>query len=123
MPVNEVEVQSGPWVVPQPKPPGCTTCAMVPLLPIFQGEFLYPVGSLVLIVKRLIGPDVRIALQDAQVPALSPTSWLLPLSALGGISARLGYRASGSLARESGDVIVTSVPPFTVPCGILGVCP
>jgi hypothetical protein len=123
IPVAELDSQSGPWVIPQPAPPGCTTCAMVPLLPIFQGEFHYPVGSLVLIVKRPIGPSVRIALQTSEVPALMPTTWLLPLSALGGISARLGYRASSSLALESGDVLVTSVPPFSVPCGILSPCP
>ncbi|HKU39870.1 MAG TPA: S8/S53 family peptidase [Polyangiales bacterium] len=115
----------GPWVIPQPKPDGCKTCAFVPLPaglpPLFQGEFLYSIGSPVLLVKRPGYSDpLRYALLTPLVPALLPMTWLLPSAAATGTSAVLVYRASATMARESGDVLVQSVPPFNVASTVLG---
>ena len=111
---DEQDALDAVWVVPQPKPPGCGTCVFVPDDLLFQGEFLYGVGSPVLFVNKPGQPEARYALMTPLVAPFVPTTWLLPLGAAGGTSARLVYRASSSMAKESGDVLVQSVPPFTV---------
>jgi hypothetical protein len=117
---DELDALDGPWVVPQPKPPGCGTCVFVKDLGLFQAEFLYGVGSPVLYVtKPGQGDPSRYALLTPLVLPFIPTTWLLPPGATQGTSASLVYRASSSMAKESGDVLVQSVPPFTVG-GILG---
>lgn len=118
---DELTALDGPWVVPQPKPPGCgaSGCVFVPSQELFQAEFVYAVGSPVLYVNKPYQPEPsRYALLTPLVSAFVPTSWRLPAGAADGTSAWLVYRASSSMAKESGDVLVQSVPPFSV--GVLG---
>jgi Pyruvate/2-oxoacid:ferredoxin oxidoreductase delta subunit len=112
---EELNALTGPWVVPQPKPDGCGICVFVPTLRLFQAEFLYGVGSPVLYVNRPGQSEAsRYALLTPLVLPFVPTTWLLPPGAAAGTSAWLVYRASSSMAKESGDVLLQSVPPFTV---------
>jgi subtilisin family serine protease len=107
------DVASLPWVVPQPKPPACGTCALVRTGALFQAQFLYAVNSAVLKVNLPGGVTKSYSLTGADAVGTSKATWQLPASAGQAVTATLAYRASGSLAKESGDIPIKLLPVFT----------
>jgi hypothetical protein len=113
LPTDEDEVSALPWVTPQPKPPACGTCAAVRTPLLFQAQFLYAVNHAVLRLNFAGGVQRNYALTGAAAAGTTPTTWLLPASAAGASSAFLMYRASISMKKESGDIVIHDLPPFT----------
>ena len=102
-----------PWVTPQPKPPACGTCAQVRTPLVFQAKFKYAVNNAVLRLTLPAGVQRSYVLTGVTAAGTAATSWQLPVSAAGATGAWLTYRASGTMAKESGDVPILDVPPFT----------
>jgi|GEM_PF-4707477 len=101
-----------PWVAPQPKPPACGTCAAVRSQLLFQAQFKFVVNHAVLKLFWADGSEQGYGLTDADLAGTSPTTWQLPPGAAGATKAKLSYRV-GTRKKQTGDVDILDLPPFT----------
>lgn len=101
-----------PWVAPQPKPPACGTCAAVRSQLLFQAQFKFVVNHAVLKLFWADGSEQGYGLSDADLAGTAPTTWQLPPGAAGATKAKLSYRV-GTRKKQSGDVDILDLPPFT----------
>jgi hypothetical protein len=101
-----------PWVAPQPKPPACGTCATVRSQLLFQAQFKFVVNHAVLKLFWADGSEQGYGLADADLAGTAPTTWQLPPGAAGATKAKLSYRV-GTRKKQTGDVDILDLPPFT----------
>lgn len=107
---GEHDAQDVPWIVPQPKPPACGTCVLVPGYAVFQAQFTQPVRDIRLVVQSSWYGQLIYKLGDAE---MDPYEWYLPWDVYDAWSASLLYRPEGSVFHwESGDIPLSDWPVF-----------